>query len=323
LRDNKKIENSLIPIGSTSLIRVVNSISITNKLVERENEIESLFNKAYILIFNRFNTKIIENDFYNTIIKNPGIIDKQYCFFEGNADNPENYNLAIACLLEIIKIKPSFIFSYYFRGIAYENIGEYDLALKDYSIFIKMSKNTTLGYKKRAFLNYYQFGNAKKAIKDCNAALILNKNDDKCLEILVLISEHLLEDSEMVLKYTNRLLEINPNNIDCLHRRAAFYLEEEDYLNAIKDSDCAIKLEPNNVGLFNFKGLLYAAQNDYNTSIINFTYAINNWHNGIENSISVSHIYKQRSDSYKKIGNKIESQKDQTLYEKWKNYLPF
>lgn len=310
-------------MGSTGLIRVGNSISITNKLVERENKIESLFNKAYNLIFNQSITKILENDFYSTLIKNPSIIDKQYSFFEGNADDPENYNLAIDYLSQIIKIKPTFIFSYYFRGIAYENIGVCDLALKDYSTFIKLSKNTTLGYKKRAFLNYYEFGNANKAIEDCNTALMLNENDEKCLEILVLISEYLLDDLEMVLKYTNQLLEINPNNIDCLHRRAAFYLEEEDYLNAIKDIDYAIKLKPNNVSLFFFKGRLYAAQNDYNTVIMNFTYAINNWHNGIENSIVVSDIYKQRSDSYNKIGNITESQKDQTLHEKWKNYLPF
>jgi len=50
----------------------------------------------------------------------------------------EDWDAAIACYSEAIRLKPDFADAYNNRGNAYDDKGEYDLAIKDYSAAIRL-----------------------------------------------------------------------------------------------------------------------------------------------------------------------------------------
>ncbi len=321
MNDTHENSKAIVHIGSKDIVRASISIDITKKLLY--GRIETLFNEAYRLLYDELSTVNINIHF--DIVNNPSFLEKLDVFFDNRsyATDEINYHQAINHLSEIINLNPFFEYSYYFRGIAYENIGKWDLALEDYSTLIKLSNKTTLGYRKRAYFYFIHIGDAKKALEDCAEGLKINEQDEQCLEIMILINECILNDLEKEFELVNKLLEINPNHLDCLRRRAFYYYKRKEFSNAISNVDIAIKLNPNNVGLYSLKGRICAAKFDYQIAIQNFTYAINNWNKGIEKSYVISNVYMEISDIYSKIGNKAEALKNQILSQKWKGYLPF
>jgi tetratricopeptide (TPR) repeat protein len=156
--DKNKIENSLIPIGSNGLVRVGNTINITNKILF--GSIEKLFNKAFFLL----NSKHLNstNDNYCILLESDSNYRKINRFY-WQAKEINNYNESIELLTQVILIKPSHYLSYELRGIAKKALKDYTGAIDDYSKAIEIDPKFSYAYNGR--------GNAKKDLKDYIGAI--------------------------------------------------------------------------------------------------------------------------------------------------------
>jgi tetratricopeptide (TPR) repeat protein len=179
--DNKNEKNtSIIPIGSTGLVRAENSISITNKIFNERSIY--LFNKGF---YYRNTSKLIEGEtnYYEIIKSNPnypmqkGLIGKVKNFpddFESairffkealiyDANNPiflhflaasyanvQRYNEAIDFYTKAIHNNDKYANAFANRGVSWLKINDYPNAISDFSKALELEPNFKLAYKHRA-----------------------------------------------------------------------------------------------------------------------------------------------------------------------------
>jgi tetratricopeptide (TPR) repeat protein len=78
----------------------------------------------------------------------------------------KEYALTIEDCTKAIELNPNCVVDYYFyRGIAYKNIGDNDKAIADLSFVIKLDANNVEAYKQRSCI-YAEIGNDDLAIRD-------------------------------------------------------------------------------------------------------------------------------------------------------------
>ena len=71
--------------------------------------------------------------------------------------------------------------SYYGRGSAYENLGQFDQAIKDYGEAIRLAPKVAQNYANRAS-SFGKLGRYPQAIRDYDEALRLGPRDDETLD---------------------------------------------------------------------------------------------------------------------------------------------
>jgi len=110
----------------------------------------------------------------------PDLIDAKYHFTKGYDHFQEkNYNRAISEFTRAIRKYPYKMFyvdAYWLRSMAYEEKGDYDLAIKDKDRLIQNDSSTSHFYSERGDL-YAKKGNYEKAVEDYEAALKINPNE--------------------------------------------------------------------------------------------------------------------------------------------------
>ena len=129
--------NSLIPIGSTALVRVGNSIDITNKII-KEHEERPIFSN--IRTTKAGNSKDPNDaDAYNTLGNEK---------FRLNDYNGaiKDYTKAIEIAIEI---DPKYKYPYYNRGVAKYELKDYNGAIEDYSKAIEIDHKWANAYYNR------------------------------------------------------------------------------------------------------------------------------------------------------------------------------
>lgn len=84
---------------------------------------------------------------------------------------------------EIIKDHPKSAFGYFFKGIAMDELGEYEIAIVNYSKAIEYEPNYAENFQNRG-LAYYHNKDYDNAISDYKKALELNPNDELAKEQL-------------------------------------------------------------------------------------------------------------------------------------------
>ena len=77
----------------------------------------------------------------------------------------EDWDTAIACYTEAIRLKPDFADAYYNRGGVHWENGENDKAIKDYSEAIRLKPDYAMAYNNRG-IEYHKKGENDQAIKD-------------------------------------------------------------------------------------------------------------------------------------------------------------
>lgn len=95
-----------------------------------------------------------------------------------------NYNLAIENFTKAIELTPKDFYPYSFRGEAYVEIGYYNLAINDYTKSIQLNPNESGGYTDRG-VAYGLQGNYKSAIKDAKKGCELNSKSCVVLEAMI------------------------------------------------------------------------------------------------------------------------------------------
>jgi tetratricopeptide (TPR) repeat protein len=155
---NENKNNSLIPIGSTSLLKIENSIRITNKILF--GRITDLFIKAFCLI-NSKEIKSIDKDYLFLLESKPSHRKQTNYTFEANSQ--ENYTVAIQMFQEILEINPKHAITFEMIGICKNQLNNYVGAIEYLSKAIDIDPNYEYAYNNR--------GNAKKNLKDYTGAI--------------------------------------------------------------------------------------------------------------------------------------------------------
>src|ERR1035438_4614201 len=136
MEDNSHNSNSLIPTKPNALVRVTDSLQITNKLIF--GGIENLFNEAFYLI-NSEHLKGVEENYCFLIEYDSQYLKKKKFKYEANSS--DNYTKATELFAQVINIKPNLKSAFLCRGIAKMKLNDYKSAIADYTKAIEIDPN--------------------------------------------------------------------------------------------------------------------------------------------------------------------------------------
>ncbi|MCP2727674.1 tetratricopeptide repeat protein, partial [Symplocastrum sp. BBK-W-15] len=139
-------------------------------------------------------------------------------------------------------LDPAFI--YFYRGTAYNNKGDFDLAITDYNKAIQLNPKLAEAFYNRG-VAYGSLMKYNSAIADYNKALKLNpKFADAFINRGFAYSEK--GEYDRAIADYNEALKLNPKNADAdaFNNRGVAYYKRGEYDRAITDYNEAIKLNP-------------------------------------------------------------------------------
>jgi len=176
--------------------------------------------------------------------------------------NNGDYDRAIENYNIAVKIKPK---SYVLcaRGDAYKDKGDYDKAIEDFNQAIRLDSNYAKAYNDRG-LAYYAKGDYDKAITNYNQVIKLNPNDTSVYYQVNLV----------FIASISQAIKLNPNDTSAYYLRGEAYYDIGDYDNAIADYSQAIKLKPNYANTYYNRGSAYYDKGDYDKAIADFSQVI-------------------------------------------------
>ena len=99
------------------------------------------------------------------VIPVPALTAKEYLLRGNDYDNLGQYEKAIKDYDEAIRLDPQRAVAYYNRGFTYDNLGQYEKAIQDYDEAIRLDPQDALAYYNRG-VAYYQLGQQEQADRD-------------------------------------------------------------------------------------------------------------------------------------------------------------
>jgi tetratricopeptide (TPR) repeat protein len=135
------------------------------------------FNKAYgLLERGTFTDPMKAIEYFNNAIKlqtdyTPAYLGRGIAY-----DDLGQYQKAIMDYNEAIQLRPDHAASYYIRGIAYDNLAKYRRAIEDYNEAIRLKPNYAEAYNNRGNA-YVKLGQYERSIVDFDEAIRLRPDD--------------------------------------------------------------------------------------------------------------------------------------------------
>ncbi|HEV7646420.1 MAG TPA: tetratricopeptide repeat protein [Pyrinomonadaceae bacterium] len=190
--------------------------------------------------------------------------------FYGSAADKDAQKYLIAALTGLLMANPKNDFAYYRRGILYFELGQYELAIADFSENIRLSKTAGAGdYCVRARV-YMAIKKYDPAIADYKKALSFGTGSAEAAQGLINIY---LEQNkgEDALSVVNSMIggdgEVKGGWIE---ERSRVYTAMKKYDLAMKDVDELERLWQGSANVFYNRGLVFAAQGEKEKAIAEF-----------------------------------------------------
>ena len=196
--------------------------------------------------------------------------------------NDKNYEEAVKCYDEIIKIDSAFKDAYNNRGLSYKNLGRYEEAITDFTkaieIDIKVNTNPTYkeAYNNRGNL-YNNLGRYEEAVLDFDKVIELNTNPTfKEVYNNRGFSYAKLEKYEEAVSDYTKAIEIDDKYIEAYNNRGISFAHLGDNEKAIIDFNMAIEIDikvntnPTYKEAYNNRGVSYYNLRDFNRAISDF-----------------------------------------------------
>ena len=198
----------------------------------------------------------------------------------------QNYQVAIECYSTALALKPSEAI-YCQRAVTFYRMKDYDPAMKDLDIVIKLNaKNEYAYYLKGAM--YFEQRNYEMALININQALALGSRD---VNIYLFQGESLvyLQKDKQAMESFDKAIETDPENGYPYYDKAKCFLSINDYykkenhLAAIKLYDRAIELDPEDEDFYYYRAVSKKMCNEYDAAIADLNKAIKinklDWYN--------------------------------------------
>lgn len=218
-----------------------------------------------------------------------------------------DYELAIQCFTRIIEVRPRTERAYLFRAIALLNLDDYHGAEADASRAIELNPFITDSYEVRGVARQ-NLGDFKGAVSDYDRALNLLQ-DNKNLLFNKALAQEASGDADGALSTFNHIVATSPSYDNAYIGRAKVELaladttaaladldlvigrnknlpnayilragiamsRDNDYKNALEDTEAAIKLLPHVPGLYVNRAFLRYKLDDYFGAMADYDYAI-------------------------------------------------
>ncbi len=162
--------------------------------------------------------------------------------------------------------------AYNLRGLAYTEMGQYDLALKDYNTAIGLDKNFSEALSNRA-IAYGMIGEKNKAFNDYNKAINLDqKFADAYYNRGLLYLK--INQLDAAISDFSKALTIDPDMADYYNNRGVALRLKGEYKKAFADFTQALKLNNNLAEAYFNRGVIYHLHQQYIPAIANFSEAL-------------------------------------------------
>lgn len=158
-----------------------------------------------------------------TILVGPGLLAELYERAGIYHVDQGEFERAIHELDLAVKLSPNSVSAYYYRGEAYEMMGDTDHAIDDYSKTIALDPEFTDAYFGRGYI-YIEIEDYNRAVADYD-----------------------------------RVLELNPDSALAYNNRCWSYFKMGEYEQALPDCEKSIELRPDNVAALDSRARVYSA----------------------------------------------------------------
>jgi cell division protein FtsZ len=192
--------------------------------------------------------------------------------------------------------------AYSCRGLAYQENGEFDKAVADFTKYIEKYPDVVSTYWDRGEV-YIRSKEYDKAIADYDKAVEIDPNNDVCYRARG-VAYLEMGESEKAISDLNRAIELRPSYDNIFERGQAYY-RLGDYDKALEYCTRAIELDPTNYTGFSGRGFAWAGQSQYEKAISDYTTAITK---------GDKFIYLARAIAYCKLGEIQKAVADYTEF---------
>ena len=175
----------------------------------------------------------------------------------GKFFNPEK---SIEYLTQAIRLDPDFAPSYLPRGMAYDDLKQFDNAIADYDHAILLNPNDVAAYFSRGRAYFFNFKHYEHAIQDFNQAIRLDPKLTRAYGLRG-IAYFALKQYERAIQDFDQVIRLDPNFVTAFLYRGRSNYSLGQYNIAISDYDQAIRLSPSDASAYNNRGVAYLASN--------------------------------------------------------------
>jgi tetratricopeptide (TPR) repeat protein len=180
----------------------------------------------------------------------------------------KNYDEAIQCYTEAIRLKPDYADAYNNRGNARYNRGDFAAAIKDYNEAIRLEPDHALAYNNRG-LALYAKGDFAAAIKDYSEAIRL-KPDYASAYYNRGLARNAKGDFAAAIKDYSEAIRLQPDDASAYYNRGLAHKAQGDFAAAIKDYSEAIRLRPDHANAYYNRALEWKKKEDYGKAIADY-----------------------------------------------------
>ena len=184
----------------------------------------------------------------------------------------KQFDRAILVYSRAIELKPNNAEAYLNRGIAYEEKGEPDLAIKDFNTSIQFNPDNAETYYSRG-VAYDMKSDVDYAFKDYTKAIQLNPDYANAYTNRGNAYNNKGRLNRAI-EDLNKAIQLDPNDAKAYTNRGKSYGKKGEYDRAIKNFKKAIQLDPDLAETHNNLGLTYLKKGKVEVAIKNFDKAI-------------------------------------------------
>jgi tetratricopeptide (TPR) repeat protein len=162
----------------------------------------------------------------------------------------KDYDLAIACFSEVIRLNSKDDAAYGCRGCAYDEKGEYAKAIADHSEAIRLNPRSATHHHNRGHA-YHHKAQYERAVADYTEAIRLNHERLSDSYYDRGLSYKKLGKHDKAIADYSEAIRLNPKNPKSYNSRARAYEDRKEYSKAISDYNEAILLNPDHENPYN------------------------------------------------------------------------
>ena len=216
-------------------------------------------------------------------------------------ENLGEYQLALEDLKKAIRTDPNFAVAYNNRGNVYYNLHKYRRAISDYSRAIRLDPINAIAYNNRgnAYHNRLKF---RRAIEDYDQTILLDPNFAVAYNNRGSAYDYLGE-YQLAIEDYSQAIELDPTYMAAYYNRGNAYGYLGEYQLALKDLDQAIRFGPNFPTAYNDRGNVYYNLQEYQRAIGDYNQAVH-----IDTNLAVA--YYNRGFANDVLGQQVWASRD-------------
>ena len=325
-KQNKALENYLKVVElDTTYLNIYNNIALVyenyikdyTKAIEyytKNIELSSSEPIAYINRANLYSKKLEDtekalSDYNKAIELAPK--DSDFYFYRGEfyEDYFQDHDQALLDYNKAIELNPQDAALFFNRTTVYENLQQYDLAIKDYYKTIEIDSGYAYtSYKYIGKLYWENLDNLDLAEEYLTKSINLN-NEAETFQLRGLVYQAKGEYNK-ALTDLNKAIELEPENKDLYYYRLNYYVVIKDQDAAIKEAKHTIEQDRDDPQGYYVLALIYNESESYFKALTYLTTSIEKLDKGGYIIISLDgkglvellELYKFRADIFKKLG---------------------